>query len=93
MDWAAIGATSLGIVAGWLVRYFIRRFDSFTPKTLSAVLSILFGGAIVSFFDADKSLFWFYPIGLLIGFAIYTIIAILAGGIHNPGVIYGRIPK
>lgn len=85
---SAIGATALGIVVGWLVRYFIRRFESFTPKALGSVVSIIAGGAIISFLKTDMSVWWFYPIGLLIGFIVYTIIAIKAGGLHDEGVLY-----
>lgn len=74
---AAIGALSLGIVVGWLVRYFIRRFKSFTPQALGFVISIIAGGAIIKFLEADKTVWWFYPIGLLLGFILYTIVAIL----------------
>lgn len=70
-----IGSTSLGIVMGWLVRYFIRRFDKFNPKVFSSVVSILVGGVIVKYLGTDQNVLWFYPIGLLLGFAIYHVIA------------------
>jgi hypothetical protein len=72
-----IGATSLGIVIGWLVRYFIRRFKTFTPSVLSSVLSIVLGGAAIKFLAADKTVWWFYPIGLLIGFIVYQVIVMV----------------
>lgn len=78
----AIGATALGIAIGWLVRYFIRRFDKFGPKVVGSAISIILGGAAIKFLEADKSVWWFYPIGLLLGFAIYQIIAI----VHTSGV-------
>lgn len=71
----AIGATALGIVIGWLVRYFIRRFDKFGPPVFGSVISIILGGAAIKFLEADRSVWWFYPIGLLLGFVIYQIIA------------------
>jgi hypothetical protein len=74
---AVIGSLSLGIVVGWLVRYFIRRFKSFTPQALGFVISIIAGGAVIKFLEADKTVWWFYPIGLLVGFILYTIVAIL----------------
>ena len=73
----AIGATSLGIVIGWLVRYFIRRFDKFTPAVFGSLISILLGSAVMKFLSADKTIWWFYPIGLLIGFIVYQIIAMV----------------
>jgi len=82
----AIGSTSLGIVIGWLVRYFIRRFDKFGPAVLGSVISILLGGAVIKFLEVDKSVWWFYPIGLLAGFIIYQIIVMVTvfGGGSKP---------
>lgn len=74
----ALGSTSLGIVMGWLVRYFIRRFHKFSPAVLSSVISLTFGGVAVKFLGADNSVLWYYPIGVLIGFAAYSAIAALA---------------
>jgi uncharacterized membrane protein YfcA len=73
---SATGATSLGIVIGWLVRYFIRRFDKFGPMVLGSLVSIIFGGAAIKFLEADTSVWWFYPIGLLLGFVIYHIVSV-----------------
>jgi hypothetical protein len=70
-----ISSTSLGIVMGWLVRYFIRRFEKFTPAVLSSIVSILVGGVAVKFLGADRNVLSFYPIGLLLGFVIYHVIA------------------
>jgi NhaP-type Na+/H+ or K+/H+ antiporter len=74
----ALGSTSLGVVIGWLVRYFIRRFKKFTPSVLSTVVSLTFGGVAVKFLDADRSIVWFYPIGVLLGFVAYHIIATMS---------------
>ena len=71
----AIGATCLGIVIGFLVRYFIRRFSNFGAGALGSVITIILGGAVIKFLEADKSVWWFYPIGLFLGFAIYQWIA------------------
>jgi hypothetical protein len=76
---AATGATCLGAVIGWLVRYFIRRFDRFGPAALGSVISIILGGAAVKFLEADRSVWWFYPIGLFVGFVIYQLIVSFDG--------------
>jgi hypothetical protein len=70
-----IGAMCLGIVIGWLVRFFIWRFETFSPSVLSSVISILLGGGITRFLSADPNVWWFYPIGLLVGFVVYQVIA------------------
>jgi hypothetical protein len=73
----ALGSTSLGIVIGWLVRYFIRRFQKFTPAVFSAVISIILGGVVVKFLGTDPNVWWFYPIGLLLGFVAYQVIVMV----------------
>lgn len=83
----AIGTTALGIVMGWLIRYFIRRFEKFDATVLASVVSVLIGGAAVHFIAADPTTQWFYPVGLLAGFAIYSILAILERRFEwDPGV-------
>ena len=76
----AIGATCLGAVVGWLVRYFIRRFDKFGPAALGSVISIVLGGAVIKFLEADRSVWWFYPIGLVVGMGIYQLIVSFGSG-------------
>ena len=77
-----LGAACLGIVIGWLARYFLTRFRSFTPKIMASVVSILVGGAAVEFLSmgtgGGPNTVWFYPIGLLVGFVVYTIVAVIA---------------
>ena len=87
------GAMSFGVVVGWLVRYFIRRFSAFTPKTLSAVISIVGGGTVVRFLAADVRAVWLYSIGLLLGFIIYSLVAWLArrrDDDDDSGILYRR---
>lgn len=84
----AVGTISLGIVVGWLVRYAVRRFKSHTPKALAAVVSVLVGGAALNFVQRDSTTWWFYPVGLLLGFVLYSIVA-LAAGAEREGTLYG----
>ncbi len=69
----AIGATCLGIVVGLLIRYFIRRFKRFTPQVFGSLLSIVLGGTTIRLLSGDQQIVWFYPIGLLLGFILYTL--------------------
>lgn len=89
----AVGSTSLGVVMGFLVRYFIRRFDTFAPGVLSSVISIVLGGAVIKFLGADKNVWWFYPIGLLLGFVAYQIIATVhtSGGSRGGAIDVSKI--
>jgi hypothetical protein len=74
-----VGCISLGIVIGWLTRYFIYRFKEFNSQILSSVVMLLVGGTVVRFLEEDATIWWYYPIGLLAGFIIYT-----AGGLWKP---------
>lgn len=75
-----LGAISLGIVIGWLVSYFVRRYEDFTPQTLGATVPLIVGGIIVKFLERSSSAIWFYPIGVLIGFALNIFLAYITGG-------------
>jgi hypothetical protein len=77
---AAFGAICLGIVVGWLVRYILYRLRAFTPKTLAAILSVVFGGGILRLLGADVTMLGLYIIGVLLGFAVYTALALWALG-------------
>jgi hypothetical protein len=75
MNVANVGSACLGVVIGWTTRFFLYRFKEFDPKSLSATLSPMLGGGVVGFFSwisTDRAAVWFYPIGLLIGFVIYS---------------------
>ncbi|MCP4370583.1 MAG: hypothetical protein GY797_21090 [Deltaproteobacteria bacterium] len=72
-----IGVTCMGVVVGFLVRYFVYRYDNFTPKALGATVSVLVGGSIAKFLTNSEDAFWFYPIGLLVGFIVWSVLAIL----------------
>ena len=75
----AVGSTCLGIVIGWLVRFFIWHFKQFSPSVLSAVVTVILGGAVAKYLGPtnDPNVWRFYPIGLLAGFVIYHVLATL----------------
>lgn len=68
-----IGGGCLGIVIAWLVRYFIQRFDEFTPRALTSVVSVVAGGAVLLFLQTEQSVLLVYPIGLVLGFMFYPL--------------------
>lgn len=67
-----IGVIALGVFVGWITRFFVARLSSFSIKTMGALISVVLGGVVLNLFagPAFDDLFWFYPIGLLIGFAL-----------------------
>ena len=71
----AVGAFLLGVFVGYLVWYFLVRFEApaFNTKVLASVISVAAGGAIAAFLDVDPSDRWWYPIGLIAGWGIFTI--------------------
>jgi NhaP-type Na+/H+ or K+/H+ antiporter len=75
----AVGATCLGIVIGWIISYFLRRYQEFTPKTLGTTISLIAGGVVVKFLQVSPAVWWFYPIGLLIGLSAHTYLALRFG--------------
>lgn len=91
MNIAAIGAISLGIVVGWLIRYFLLRFEKFNSQVLGSTLSLLTGGVVIGFFgivDPEQDVIWFYPIGVLVGFVIYSVTARLSGAPSKGSMYY-----
>ena len=68
----ATGSLCLGIVVGWLVRFFIRRFKS--PLLLPSII-IFLGGNVVTIVGNELNLLWFYSIGIFLGLVIYTLLA------------------
>jgi mannitol-specific phosphotransferase system IIBC component len=91
MSVAAIGSTCLGVVVGWLVRYFLYRFKKFDVQILGSTVSLLTGGIITIFFnlvDPNKEVIWFYPIGLLVGFVIYSVTARWSGAPSKGSIYY-----
>jgi hypothetical protein len=85
----AIGATCLGIVIGWLVRFFLFRMKTFVVKGLGSIVSVLVGGTAIRFLATDKTVWWFYPIGLLVGFVVYSVVGAVAVRNDGNGPDYG----
>jgi|GEM_PF-6129130 chromate transport protein ChrA len=70
----ALGVLCVGIVVMWLVWYFVTRFKEFSVQVLSSLVAIVFAGVVLQFVQlADKTDFWYYPIGLLLGLVLYGI--------------------
>jgi hypothetical protein len=71
-----VGSICLGIVLGWLTRYFLARFQQFNVKIFSSVVSVICGGVVIRMFpDPYHYAGWFYPVGLLLGILLYPLIS------------------
>jgi hypothetical protein len=66
-----LGSICLGVVIGWLVRFFLERSKRFTLKVLSGVVSVITGAAVTEVLGSYHVAHWAYPIGLLIGLLAY----------------------
>jgi hypothetical protein len=85
-DRVAAGATSMGVLIGALVGWFVNEAEEMSEKILVSSASVLSGGGVLALFHfladptAPKRELWLYPCGLLIGFVIVTIIEIVEYG-------------
>ena len=77
MDWVIVaGATSLGVLIGALVGWYFSESQKTTPLVLGVSISALVGSSILAMFSflagakGPTHEYWFYPVGLLIGFVI-----------------------
>jgi pilus assembly protein TadC len=77
MDWVIVaGALSLGVLIGVLVGWYFSEAKSTTPFVLGFSISALVCSSVLAMFSFLAGLrgptheYWFYPVGLLIGFVI-----------------------
>ena len=73
----ATGAGCLGILIGILVAYFVEEAKAMTFRVLSSAVTIFAGGGVLAVFHLvgmtkPTEEYWFYPIGLLVGFGVGT---------------------
>lgn len=72
-----------GVVVGWIIFYFIRRYREFTPAALIGTLAALIGGDVLAFLIAMRDTFteadfhlWYF-VGAVAGFFLYGIYVLL----------------
>ena len=75
MDWIiALGSFCLGALIGALVAWFVSEAEKMDHKVLAGAISALVGSSVLAMFSFLAGLrgptheYWFYPVGLLIGF-------------------------
>lgn len=72
-----IGSISMGIFVGFAFMKIFHRLNNFTVKMFSGLIGVIFGLVVIKFLEGSTSsnYLWGYPLGLIIGLAIYIIIA------------------
>lgn len=83
----------IGAVVGWLIFYFVRRYNKFTPAMLVATIAAIIGGDGISslatmgerFGNRDFHLWYFMGIG--ISFFLYALYILLVAIFYNKGKI------
>ena len=85
VNWlVASGSLCLGISIGALARIYIGRSEAFTLEGLVGVVSMLAGSGVLAIFhfiggNTPSQEYWFYPIGLPLGFIIVYIVGRRSG--------------
>jgi hypothetical protein len=74
-----IGSFSMGFLVIWIAFYFFNRSQTFTAAEFGEFIAVFFGGTILNIYttqlsEATRFVFWFYPIGLVIGMFAYHFI-------------------
>jgi hypothetical protein len=76
-----VGTILMGVIVMWVGFYFIAREkeDNYTAGEYAAFLTAFFGGAVIQVFTTQLNpdtqvLFWWYPIGLFVGFVAYYVL-------------------
>ena len=83
----------MGAVVGWMIFYFIRKYDHFTPTVLMGTLTALIGGDVIAFLVTMKDTFsdpvfhlWYF-IGIGISFFLYAIYILIINILYTRGKI------
>lgn len=81
-----LGIFFLGLLIGTMVAIFIKRAQELTLKALTGAISIFTGTAVLAIFNflgheptLPHTIFWLYPIGLFLGFAVTSFFMALFG--------------
>jgi MFS family permease len=82
MDLLVAGGTfSLGILIGILIAYFVDEADKMDRGVLYGAVGVIGGVGVIAVFhllggrNGTTREYWFYPIGLLVGFFIGSVLA------------------
>jgi hypothetical protein len=83
IDWIiASGSFCLGSLVGALVAWFVSESEKLDQKILAGSISAIVGSSVLAMFSFLAGMrgptheYWFYPIGLLVGFSFIACIEI-----------------
>lgn len=84
----AVCSFALGVLVGWIVKYFLNRLKKFTIKGLLALSPVIFGTALSAVIKPSaETTVWFYFLGLFVG-VFLTMLAADLDGKQKKGNLY-----
>jgi len=74
-----IGSFCMGFIVIWIAFFFFNRSQTFSATEFGEFIAVFFGGTVLNIYttqlsDQTRFIFWFYPIGLVIGMFAYHFI-------------------
>ena len=75
----SLGNLALGVFLGYMAWYFIARNASKALDGLASVAGVVFGAAVLGLLSPDAGLRWLYPLGLVVGWAVWVVMRLRLG--------------
>jgi hypothetical protein len=72
-----IGAFCFGVIVGWVTSRTLRRTTPSGLSDIATVIGAVGGAAITGIYKPSTNAFGYYCIGLLVGFFLYLILAVI----------------
>jgi hypothetical protein len=74
-----MGSLSMGFIVVWIAFFILNRTKDFNTAAFAEIIGVFFGATILNIYttylnDQTKFIFWFYPIGLVVGMFAYHFI-------------------
>ena len=72
-----VGALCFGVVVGWITSRTLRRSTPGGLSDIATVIGAVGGAAITGIYKPSTDSFGYYSVGLMVGFFVYLILAIV----------------